>query len=719
MKFTSLARLHDIHISHEKILLWTIKGLLFLTVLTPFVVSKSFFFPTLHPQTIYFRVLVEIAFVLYIFLLFQSRRYLPKLSPLLISMTLFIGILGITSFLGIYPEKSFWSTIRRAEGYLAFLHYFAYFFLLISIFRTKRHWAWFFRIAALTSILLITWHSNKKWQIFFWVLAIWNLVFLFLSATRGAWLGGITGITFLLITFFLLSHRSLFLRQRLVIFGGIGIVLAAFFAMVLGFQLGILEQNTFWERYQQLLQAVVELREERLGVWQVALQAWQDSPWIGYGLESFASVFPMYWTPSNIVPDTTFFDRTHNGFLEMLISGGIFGFLSYASLFGISVWMLLRSKILKNGSTAFILIALLIAYVTQNLFGIDFIASSILLFAFFALVHFLSSAAPQNNAIETSLATNVRIRSIHYKKFALFAFALPLILLIMYASNSPYWIASRQLESIQSARNIPELTMRLRDIQHICDSSTALSLEACLLGIRLTSSYIHTSSSPASTSAFHNNLLEAMTKAEQIIQKQSSPTELAYYFILINAYHNFSIQENRFAIFSAKSNILLKKAEDINPSYPWMYRYAGTNALLQGDKQQARILFEKAAELDNNVLKSSQWRAEALIAIGQKEQGIQVLEAGLTDTNPRISEADRLRSIRRLLVLYLANQNHQQNAALLEQQIKAAPFIQPPPELYIWLIQVYEKMNAPEKAEATRQRFQKAYPDASILQRIP
>src|SRR3989338_195987 len=331
MKFTSLARLHDIHISHEKILLWTIKGLLFLTVLTTFVVSKSFFFPTLHPQTIYFRVLVEIAFVLYIFLLFQSRRYLPKLSPLLISMTLFIAILGITSLLGIHPEKSFWSTIRRFEGYLGFLHYFAYFILLLSILRTKKEWLWFFGLLVTTSIplnILAFWRpdpifiyaddtnrlmstfgnpipygtfllvafflslllaasfSRNLWKILYFIVALWNLVFLFLSANRGAWVGAAVGLSFLAITFFLFFRRYLFLRQRLVILGGICIVFTAFLAMILGFHFQILEQHIAWERYQQFTQSAISFQEERIGVWQVALRAWKESPLIGYGLES-------------------------------------------------------------------------------------------------------------------------------------------------------------------------------------------------------------------------------------------------------------------------------------------------------------------------------------------------------------------------------------------------------------------------------------------------
>ncbi len=59
------------------------------------------------------------------------------------------------------------------------------------------------------------------------------------------------------------------------------------------------------------------------------------------------------------------FDRTHNEFLDWLISGGIPAFLLYISLFVLAVWAIVRSELAVPERAVFL--GLLAAYGFSNL----------------------------------------------------------------------------------------------------------------------------------------------------------------------------------------------------------------------------------------------------------------------------------------------------------------------------------------------------------------
>ena len=80
----------------EKIWLSGIKVGIFLILLTPLAVIGISIFPFSMSKVIYFRVLVEIVFLFYIFLLLGNRKYLPKISPLFISISVFIAVSALS-----------------------------------------------------------------------------------------------------------------------------------------------------------------------------------------------------------------------------------------------------------------------------------------------------------------------------------------------------------------------------------------------------------------------------------------------------------------------------------------------------------------------------------------------------------------------------------------------------------------------------------------------
>ena len=87
------------------------------------------------------------------------------------------------------------------------------------------------------------------------------------------------------------------------------------------------------------------------------------------------------------------FERAHNVFLDWLTSSGIFGLLAYLSLFGSTVYVLIKAfrsnKIAIHELAVFM--GLLTAYLIHNLFVFDNFTSYITFFAFLAYWHSLYS----------------------------------------------------------------------------------------------------------------------------------------------------------------------------------------------------------------------------------------------------------------------------------------------------------------------------------------
>ena len=63
-----------------KILLWTIKIGIFLTLFLPLVMHSHFFFPFIVVKNVLFRIVVEIIFVAYLLLAHLDPHYRPKFN---------------------------------------------------------------------------------------------------------------------------------------------------------------------------------------------------------------------------------------------------------------------------------------------------------------------------------------------------------------------------------------------------------------------------------------------------------------------------------------------------------------------------------------------------------------------------------------------------------------------------------------------------------------
>lgn len=139
---------------------------LFAVLLVPTVVSPSMFFLYITGKAYTFRIIVEIAFALWLVLAFRDRSYLPKRSWLFVAIAAFTVIVGIADVAGVEPLRSLSSNYERMEGFVFIAHLFLYFVVAAGIFGRKgpgelgelagrrKLWGWFANASLFVALIV-------------------------------------------------------------------------------------------------------------------------------------------------------------------------------------------------------------------------------------------------------------------------------------------------------------------------------------------------------------------------------------------------------------------------------------------------------------------------------------------------------------------------------------------------------------------------------------
>jgi len=165
----------------NKILKVSIKSLLFLTALTPLIISRSTAFPYIFGKIVFFRGIVEIVLILSLIYFFGNYKKVSEnirslfkdffKNPLFIFTVLFIISLAISTIFAADSYRSFWGTIDRGEGLFGMLHYFVIFLLSLLVF-TKKDWLNFFKIYLVGGLILVFYAFLQYFKIYNFPLAL-------------------------------------------------------------------------------------------------------------------------------------------------------------------------------------------------------------------------------------------------------------------------------------------------------------------------------------------------------------------------------------------------------------------------------------------------------------------------------------------------------------------------------------------------------------------
>lgn len=395
--------------------------------LLPLLVVSQLFSPFTFPKVIIFRIIVEVMFFIYLLLLLKDKRYLPRFNLLFVSLTVFVVIYLLTSVTGVNFYQSFWGNLERMGGFFTLLHYWIFFVILISLFKTKEDWLNLFRFSIFVSLLMTFYgaldqnmglgmaeekhksfygtignsalfagyllfhiflallfvlqrYIQKSWRIFFIVVAGIEAIALIFTRCRGA-------ILALFVGFFLFILLMLFSQERIKIKKGqIFLCILLFTTIILGSVLFLANKFNLIEK---LNTGTVQLR---IWGWEIALKGWQERSLLGWGPENFNLIFNKFFNPSffQTSGSENQWDRAHNIVLEIASTMGILGILAYFFLSTSFFYLLFRQfKLEEQKENQVLLLGLGIIFIVNfihNLFIFNSFSSYILIFSLLGFV---------------------------------------------------------------------------------------------------------------------------------------------------------------------------------------------------------------------------------------------------------------------------------------------------------------------------------------------
>jgi O-antigen ligase/Flp pilus assembly protein TadD len=426
----------DVSFSKEnKWALYIFASLVFISLLTPFWAFRDLLFPYITSKAFFFRIFIELALPLYLYLLAADYRLRPRLkNPLNIAVLFFLAINIISSAFGVNPFRSFWGNFERMGGAFYIAHLVVVYFYVQLLGQAgeeylKRFIQSFIAVASLVALNgLSSWvggpsvvldasaptrisstfgnpifyasyliipmflaayfafgEKNKVLKVLYWAAAALQLLGVYSSGTRGAMVGLIVGLFISSILYMVLTKNSFIRRVGLIAIAGCIIVAGGLFAV----------RNKL--PHDSILYRLVKLQdsnsEARLVQWGIALKGFKDHVLLGVGPENYYSISNKYYNPIMYKYDASWFDKPHNFFLEVLVTNGLLGFAAYLFMFGLTVYGLWRAY--KMGILLLmemcLLLAAIITYQVQNLFVFDTVSASIAFYAFLGFAAYLWS----------------------------------------------------------------------------------------------------------------------------------------------------------------------------------------------------------------------------------------------------------------------------------------------------------------------------------------
>lgn len=445
----------------------------------PLIMSpKYFIFPFIVPKIIIFRMIVLLLVGCYLLLAAADwERYRPRLTPITIGVLLFITSFGISTFAGVDWYRSFWDNHERMLGFFTVFHYVLYYLIVTALVRSWQNWQWLLRVflfagtivmaialvqqfnpdlllnrsgnrsaatlgnpiyvggyglflAFLGWILAIYGEKQRAWRSAAAVMGVFGVVGIFLSGTRGAFLGLCAGAGVLAVLYLITLKDHPMVRRV------IGITLAA--GVLILSTAFVFRKNVFVHNFP-VIGSLVNLSlssgtaSTRLMAWEIALESWRERPVFGWGPSNYYYAFNQFYRPQFLEHgwNETWFDNAHNIILNTLSERGAVGLVFYLALFALVVVTAQRARRAGrlNLHLAHAAIGFMAAHLVQAAFVFENPTSYLYFFFFLAFIN--AQILGEGEASEAS-AARLPARQV---PAALLGLTVLVVLLLVYATN--------------------------------------------------------------------------------------------------------------------------------------------------------------------------------------------------------------------------------------------------------------------------------------------
>lgn len=615
---------------------WIIKAFVFAIPFLSIWISKSMFFPYITGRNFGFRILIEIALVLWVALMVLNREYRPKMTPIVWAILIFTAVVGIADLLGVDSYLSFWSRLERMEGYLMILHLAAYFLILTNVFRTKKEWLTFLNLFVLAGLIvgfygllqvfglkeaiqgggvridgtignptylaayltliivaaLISFlNTGKNWLKYFYGGAIaYALFIMYFTASRGATLSFLVAIPVFAILYLILFKGE---DDREKLFKKIAAA-ALIFIVVAPVSLWLL-RNTSFIQDSEVLSRLTSISfgektiRSRFIIWELAWKAFSERPILGWGQENFLEAFSKHYDP-RLYDQEPWFDRPHNIVFEWLINAGIIGLISYLSLFAALYWgiiSLLKKQAIGKKEGLVLLVAP-VAYFLQNFFVFDNFNTYVI---FFALLAYVNSLV----VFQKSAEVKSELPQKDYSQLSLGILIVGLILMsgVIYFMNIKPILAARGIiTSLKSTAITGDpVTATLASFKKTLSYKTFARPEALEQLLRTATLLISRSEIPNSSKVPFWEL--AITETEAYLEK--FPQNARVHLMLASLYHGLRNFNPDF-IFRAREEI--KTALSLSPKKQQIIFLLADNYLATNELDKATEIMQSAVALE-------------------------------------------------------------------------------------------------------------------------
>ena len=433
--------------------------------------------------------------------------------------------------------------------------------------------------------------------------------------------------------------------------------------------------------------------QSRIVVWNMALNGWQERPWLGWGQDNFNVPFAKYFDPALPLTQDIWYDRVHNIVLDTAIEGGILGLTSYLAIFAISILYLVRifPKISdrKNIILPLGMIAALLAYFAQNIWVFDMISSYMMFFLSLAFINFLIS--PQ--AEDPQTIPPEKNRSLYSFAGAILIIAAVLTFYfgnIRVAQASKFTVRGLAFPLEQS---LPAFQKALA-ISPISQFETVEQLSTRIIAL-------------ASQQGQNNELLnQGLKLAEDELKNSIAKNPLDFRLqLFLGKYYN-----NLFQISSDKEKLnlaeeWLKKATELSPKNQQVYWSLGQTRLFQGEPEEAAVFMQKAVDLEPRFGHSHWYLALTYRIAGKYELAIKEVEAA---EKLGYQWQSNVNDIKQVIEIYKGLGNTDALLPLYERGVQVAP---EDADLWANLADIYAVYGEREKAKEAAEKVLKLKPE--------
>ncbi|MCK4805915.1 MAG: hypothetical protein KAS91_01910, partial [Candidatus Pacebacteria bacterium] len=292
-----------------------------------------------------------------------------------------------------------------------------------------------------------------------------------------------------------------------------------------------------------------------------------------------------------------YFDRAHNKPMEVLATNGIFGFLSYLSIFGIALYFLNQLRKKKEWFLPSLALAGgLIGYFVQNVFIFDFHESYLM---FFLLLVFISSLSeiglPRSSADSLAMTKEKSSPSDYSLKMDKSFLVITVVCMVLFSSIQwvikPY-LVSRGISNVGYFVKQGENEKAYRELKKIINDPIFLK-DNIIMGTQKMYSLF----SFKIDEEYRKKMIEVL-----IVQAKEAAEKRPWRFSLVMAKADLD------AIYSQWDEDWLIEAERSTeeilsqfPHFPHSHLFASKFYLLNGEIEKAKMEAEKVIELNPNL----------------------------------------------------------------------------------------------------------------------